>query len=107
MNEWRFSREIVMPSEGPPKRDVVVLGGGPAGLTAAYELIKAGLTPCVLEKLDLVGGLARTENYKGFHFDLGGHRFFTKSSEVQQFWKEILADEFLKRPRLSRIYYQH
>lgn len=96
-----------MQAEVPSTRKVVVIGGGPAGLTAAYELIKAGATPCVVEKLDLVGGLARTENYKGFHFDLGGHRFFTKSREVQDFWKDILADDFLQRPRLSRIYYRH
>ena len=59
----------------------------------------------MLEKERLVGGLARTENYKGFHFDMGGHRFFTKSEEVKKMWHEVLGDEFLRRPRLSRIYY--
>lgn len=84
---------------------VVIIGGGPAGLTAAYELAKQGIPPTVIEKLDKVGGLSRTENYKGFYFDMGGHRFFTKVSEVKQFWHEILDGDFLRRPRLSRIYY--
>jgi protoporphyrinogen oxidase len=88
------------------ERQFVVLGGGPAGLTAAYELAKFGHRPVVLEKLDTVGGLARTANYKGFHFDMGGHRFFTKVPEVQKMWYEVLRNDFLRRPRLSRIYYQ-
>ena len=86
---------------------VVVIGGGPAGLTAAYELIKRQQTPIVLEKNDKVGGIARTENYRGYYFDMGGHRFFTKSTQVQQFWQEILGDDFLRRPRLSRIFYKN
>lgn len=85
---------------------VVVIGGGPAGLTAAYELTKFGRHPLVLEKRDKVGGLATTENYKGFSFDLGGHRFFTKNEEVRKMWHEILPRDFLRRPRLSRIYYR-
>lgn len=84
----------------------VILGGGPAGLTAGYELIKYGLKPIVIEKLDKVGGIARTENYKGFYFDMGGHRFFTKLKAVQRMWKKMLGSDFLNRPRLSRIYYQ-
>ena len=86
-------------------KHVVVIGAGPAGLTAAYELTKHHLHPIVLEKSDKVGGLARTENYKGFHFDIGGHRFFTKVAEVNKIWHELLGDDFLRRPRLSRIYY--
>ncbi len=88
-------------------RCVVVIGGGPAGLTAAYELAKLGRPPIVLEKGDKVGGLARTENYKGYYFDLGGHRFFTKAKEVYSIWHEVLGKDFIRRPRLSRIYYDH
>jgi protoporphyrinogen oxidase len=86
---------------------VIVIGGGPAGLTAAYELIKQQQHPIVLEKYDKVGGIARTENYRGYHFDMGGHRFFTKSAQVQDFWLDILGDDFLRRPRLSRIFYDN
>jgi len=85
---------------------VVVIGAGPAGLTAAYELIKRGVQPVVLEKADKVGGLARTEVYKGYRFDIGGHRFFTKHEEIQQLWGEMLGRDLLKVSRLSRIHYQ-
>jgi protoporphyrinogen oxidase len=85
---------------------VVIIGAGPAGLTAAYELTKRDLRPTVVEKGNKVGGLARTESYKGFHFDMGGHRFFTKAPEVKKMWHEVLGTEFLRRPRLSRIYYK-
>lgn len=85
---------------------VVIFGAGPAGLTAGYELAKHGVQSVLLEKADKVGGISRTEMYKGYRFDIGGHRFFTKVGEVQQIWQEILGDEFIKVPRLSRIYYQ-
>jgi protoporphyrinogen oxidase len=85
---------------------VVIIGGGPAGLTAGYELQKQGMVPVVFEQSDRVGGISRTETYKGYRFDIGGHRFFTKVEEVQRFWQEILANDFIKVPRLSRIYYQ-
>jgi protoporphyrinogen oxidase len=84
---------------------IVIIGAGPAGLTAAHELVKLQRRPIVLEKGDKVGGLARTETYKGFLFDIGGHRFFTKAEEVNRMWRRLLGDEFLRRPRLSRIYY--
>ena len=86
--------------------NTVVMGAGPAGLTAAYELAKNDKASIVLEQADKVGGISRTETYKGYRFDIGGHRFFTKVGEVQQIWKEILGDEFIQVPRLSRIYYQ-
>jgi protoporphyrinogen oxidase len=94
-----------MTTEDSETRRPVVVGAGPAGLTAAYELTKLGLRPVVLEKNADVGGLALTADYRGFHFDMGGHRFFTKVPEVQAMWREVLGDKFLRRPRLSRIYY--
>lgn len=84
----------------------VIIGAGPAGLTAAYELAKKGLGSITLERDNKVGGIARTETYKGYRFDIGGHRFFTKVGEVEQLWQEVLGDEFIKVPRLSRIYYR-
>jgi len=86
-------------------RPVVIIGAGPAGLTAAYTLSKAGVRSIVLEKDQTVGGLARTVNYKGYYFDTGGHRFFTKVESVENIWKEVLGEDLLQRNRLSRIYY--
>jgi protoporphyrinogen oxidase len=88
-----------------PGEDVLVLGAGPAGLTAALLLAQRGRSVTVVEREELVGGLARTEERDGFRFDLGGHRFFTKHPEVQALWEEILGDDLLLRPRLSRIRY--
>ncbi len=86
---------------------VVIAGAGPAGLTAAYELCRAGVTSTVLEADSIVGGISRTVERDGWRFDIGGHRFFTKVPEVEALWHEILPDEdFLLRPRLSRIFYQ-
>ncbi len=89
------------------QRNFVIIGGGPAGLTAAYVLTKYQVHPIVLEKTNMVGGIARTENYKSYYFDMGGHRFFSKEPEVNRLWQEVLGDDFLCRPRLSRIYYNH
>jgi protoporphyrinogen oxidase len=89
-------------------KKVAIIGAGPAGLTAAYLLGKANVAVTVFEKdPTYVGGISRTESYKGFHFDIGGHRFFSKSQEVEDFWTEILGDEMLERPRSSRIYYNN
>ena len=86
--------------------DVFVIGAGPAGLTAAYLLTKHGVSTTVIEAdPTYVGGISRTASYKDFLFDIGGHRFFSKSKEVVDLWKEILPDDFIARPRLSRIYY--
>jgi protoporphyrinogen oxidase len=87
-------------------RRLVVVGAGPAGLTAGYEATRFGMEAVVLEKSGDVGGLARTDDYKGFHFDMGGHRFFTKSAPVEKMWREVLGPKLLRRPRLSRIYYR-
>ncbi|NJN02236.1 MAG: NAD(P)/FAD-dependent oxidoreductase [Leptolyngbyaceae cyanobacterium SL_1_1] len=83
----------------------VVIGGGPAGLTAAYVLNKQDHASVVLEKADRVGGISRTETYKGYRFDIGGHRFFTKVEVVKELWYEVLGKEFIRVPRMSRIYY--
>jgi protoporphyrinogen oxidase len=83
-----------------------VIGAGPAGLTAAYLLTKANQEVVVFEKdPKYVGGISRTESYKGYNFDIGGHRFFSKSKEVEDFWTEILGNDLIDRPRSSRIYY--
>ena len=85
----------------------VIAGAGPAGLTAAYELSKQGLPVVVLEgDPQYVGGISRTVNYKGFRFDIGGHRFFSKSREVENLWTEVGGNDMLDRPRSSRIYYR-
>lgn len=86
---------------------VIISGAGPAGLTAAYELCKKGINPIVFEKDKDVGGISKTVNYKDYLFDIGGHRFFTKYDEVKEIWHEILGDNFITRPRLSRIYYNN
>jgi protoporphyrinogen oxidase len=85
---------------------VIIIGAGPAGLTAAYELGKAGIPAVVLERERQVGGLAKTINHEGFHFDIGGHRFYTKVAAAERVWREVLPGaDFLRRKRLSRIYY--
>lgn len=91
----------------PPVFKAVIAGAGPAGLTAAYELSKQNAPVVVLEAdLEYVGGISRTVNYKGFRFDIGGHRFFSKSREVEDLWTEIAGPDLLDRPRSSRIYYR-
>jgi protoporphyrinogen oxidase len=92
-------------AEITPERPVAVLGGGPAGLTAGYLLAKQRQPVVVLESTDMVGGIARTEVRDGYRFDLGGHRFFTKAREVDELWHEIMGEDFLRRPRQSRIYW--
>ncbi len=91
-----------------PRRDlqVVIIGAGPAGLTAAYQLLKSDHVSTVLEADTVVGGISRTAERDGWRFDIGGHRFFTKVKPVEDVWMEILGeDDFLLRPRMSRIYY--
>ncbi len=89
------------------RNSVAVIGAGPAGLTAAYLLSKEGVKVTVLEAdPTYVGGIARTVCYKGYYFDIGGHRFFSKSKEVEDLWTEILPNDMLDRPRSSRIFYR-
>src|SRR3954469_19025803 len=97
-----------MTSASPRSRhEVVIIGAGPAGLTAAYELNRRDVPPTVLEATDMVGGISRTVERDGWRFDIGGHRFFTKVPRVEAFWHEVLPDEdFLLRPRMSRILYR-
>lgn len=84
---------------------VIIIGAGPAGLTAAYELAKRKTHSIILEKDMTVGGISRTARYKGYRFDIGGHRFFTKVDRVMDMWKEVLGTDFLRRPRMSHVYY--
>ena len=87
--------------------DVAIIGAGPAGLTAGYLLTKAGKTVAIIEQdPTYVGGISRTVEHEGYRFDIGGHRFFSKSQAVVDLWNEILPDDFIQRPRMSRIYYE-
>ena len=92
--------------DAPDLPEAVIAGAGPAGLTAAYELTKHG-RGCVVLEADpqMVGGISRTDVYKGYRFDIGGHRFFSKSDEVTALWREVLGDQLITRSRMSRIYY--
>ncbi|MCC6361526.1 MAG: NAD(P)-binding protein, partial [Phycisphaerales bacterium] len=87
-------------------KSTIVIGAGPAGLTAAYELNKLGQKSTILEADRVVGGISRTVNHNGFRFDIGGHRFFSKVTLINDLWREILDDDFLERPRMSRIFYR-
>ena len=94
------------PPQPTADTEVFIIGAGPAGLTAGYLLSKAGRSVTVIERdPDYVGGISRTVRYKDFLFDIGGHRFFSKSREVVDLWNEILPQDFIDRPRLSRIFY--
>jgi protoporphyrinogen oxidase len=93
-------------TEDKKKPSVICIGAGPAGLTAAYRLVAEGANVTVLERDPaLIGGISRTETYKGFRFDVGGHRFFSRSKEIEALWEEILGDQLLTRQRKSRIFY--
>ncbi|TNE34703.1 MAG: NAD(P)/FAD-dependent oxidoreductase [Alphaproteobacteria bacterium] len=94
-------------SHGEINVDVAIIGAGPAGLTAGYLLTKQGKSVAIIEKdQTYVGGISRTVEHEGYRFDIGGHRFFSKSQQVVDLWNEILPDDFIQRPRMSRIYYE-
>jgi protoporphyrinogen oxidase len=99
---------IIREAEETPTQSIgtAILGAGPAGLTAAYLLGRRGQPGAVFEADGTVGGIAKTVEFNGYRFDLGGHRFFTKLKPVQRLWQEMLGPDFLTRPRLSRIYYK-
>lgn len=85
---------------------VAVIGAGPAGLTAAHVLSTRKRKATVIEADSVVGGIAKTVEFEGYRFDLGGHRFYTKIRPVQRLWEEAMGDEFLVRSRKSRIFYR-
>src|SRR5262249_7266994 len=91
-------RGSLMGATGEADQHFVVIGAGPAGLTAAYEIAKLGFRPVVVEQHKMVGGLACTAQYRGYYFDMGGHRFFTKVEEIKKIWRDVLHDNFLRRP---------
>lgn len=87
--------------------EVCIIGAGPAGLSAALEVVRLGGLPRVLEASPVrVGGLSQTAEYRGYRFDIGGHRFFSKNSEIEALWTELLGSEMIEVPRSSRIYYR-
>ncbi len=103
------SNTTTQPDELPNELDVdvAIIGAGPAGLTAGYLLTKQGKSVAIIEKDETyVGGISRTVEHEGYRFDIGGHRFFSKSQQVVDLWNEILPDDFIQRPRMSRIYYE-
>jgi protoporphyrinogen oxidase len=101
------SSRAVTGRQAPPPGGgrTAIVGAGPAGLTAALELARLGREAAVFEADDQVGGISRTVVFRGCRLDIGGHRFFTKVPEIERLWHDILGDDLIVRPRMSRIYY--
>jgi len=95
----------VSDNAAPAGDSVLIAGAGPAGLTAAYEAVRAGDAPQIFEKDGIVGGLSRTDAFRGYRFDMGGHRFYTKIERAESIWHEVLGDDLIRVKRLSRIFY--
>lgn len=87
------------------ERHIVVLGAGPAGLATAHELSRLGERVTVLERNDYVGGLCRTLDYKGYRFDLGGHRWFSKNPDLNAWFQRLMAGELVDVARISRVFH--
>ena len=105
----KASRSVTDPLQAVhrPLRRVAIVGAGPAGLTAGFNAGRAGWDVTVLEKdPSYVGGISRTVCHGGYRFDIGGHRFFSKSDEITRWWRERLPDDFIQVRRMSRIYYR-
>lgn len=85
---------------------IVIIGAGPAGLTAGFELVKKGYDITILESSEEIGGISKTVNYNGNRIDIGGHRFFSKITRINTWWNEVLEEDFLIRNRKSRILYE-
>lgn len=103
MNQTYFHKVINL----PPGNTVAIIGAGPAGLAAAHELIKLDVTPTIFEMNRVVGGISRTDNYKNYLFDIGGHRFFTRKANINQLWQEMMGEDFLTVAKKSRILYKN
>lgn len=90
------------------KKYVLVIGAGPAGLTAGIELLKSNqFDVTVLERDSVVGGLAKTTDYKGYKYDIGPHHFITEDPAIEKWWKELMKDDFIEHKRFTRIYYNN
>ena len=96
------SREAIA---GVARKTAIIIGAGPAGLTAAYEFCqRSSIQPIVIEKSEYMGGISRTVNYRGNRIDIGGHRFFSKSDRVMNWWLNIMPIQ--AAPGTQQITYQ-